>query len=89
MSSQRKANLFGCTSVHKASGGKNASRSVMTVDQFLDLNEIKQYVASHPDSVTRQGGDVYISPELTLRYLHLCGNKRLKKEFRKATKGQA
>ncbi len=89
MSSQRKANLFGCASVHKASGGKKVSRSAMTVDQFLGLDEIKQYVSSNPTAVTRQGDGVYISPELTLRYLHLCGNKRLKKEFRKATKGRA
>lgn len=84
MSNQRKANLFGCSSVHKAPGKKSGAMKALSVEQFLDLDEVKQHVLSHPDSVTRRDGEVFISRDLALRYLHLCGNKRLKKEFRKA-----
>lgn len=84
MSNQCKANIFGCSSVHKAPGKKSGAVNALSVEQFLDLDEVKQHVLSHPDAVTRRDGAVFISRELTLRYLHLCGNKRLKKEFRKA-----
>ncbi len=84
MSNQCKANLFGCSSVHKASSKKTGTVNTLSVEQLLDLDEVKQHVLSHPDAVTRRDGEVFISRELTLRYLRLCGNKRLKKEFRKA-----
>ncbi len=84
MSNQCKANLFGCSSVHKAPGKKSCTVNALSLEQFLDLDEVKLHVLSHPDAVTRRDGEVFISRELTLRYLHLCGNKRLKKGFRKA-----
>jgi len=79
MSNQSKAGIFGSSSTHKIKNATHSDRQVLTPENFLGLDEIKAWVDSHPGSVTVVDGEYFLSRELSLRYLHLCGKKRLKK----------
>lgn len=85
MSSQSKANIFGCASTHRIS---NRQHTELTAEQFLALDETREYIANHPGSYDETEGGIFICEELTLRYLHLTGNKRAKKALRKALAGK-
>lgn len=86
MAAQARGNIFGCSSSHgtQATMGKE---SILSPDAFLELDEIKRYLIEHPEAISVVNGEVYLNEFLTFRYLHLCGNKRLKKAFKKASKG--
>ncbi|WP_241610153.1 hypothetical protein [Rosenbergiella epipactidis] len=83
MPGQSKANIFGCSSKHKIS--MNQPKTNLTPDQFLELKETQDYIKLHPDSVSiGDNGEVFCNDDLSMRYLHLLGNKKVKKALRKA-----
>ena len=79
MSNQSKPGIFGSSSTYKIKNAAHSDKKVLTPEIFLGLDEIKAWVDSHPGSVTVVDGEYFLSRELSLRYLHLCGKKRLKK----------
>ncbi|ENG2550923.1 TPA: hypothetical protein I8190_004549 [Citrobacter freundii] len=84
MGNQSKPGIYGASSTHKV---KKAQRGGFSLSQerFLALKETKDWIDLHPDAVRYIDGECYLSRELSLLYLHLCGNKKIKKEFRKST----
>ncbi|SQK74450.1 hypothetical protein [Tatumella ptyseos] len=82
MGVQSKSHLFGCSSVHRVRS--KTARTDLTPDQFLALKETQDYLKEHPEAVSVDGDDIFASEALCRRYIHLLGNKKLKKAFRKA-----
>ena len=82
MGAQSKGHLFGCSSVHGIRS--HAPKADLTPDQFLALKETQDYLKEHPEAVSVDGDDIFASEALCRRYIHLLGNKKLKKAFRKA-----
>ncbi|MCG7388715.1 hypothetical protein [Pantoea sp. ACRSB] len=86
MAAQNKVTTFGCSSTHRI---KKRSHTSLSAEQFLALDETKKYIADNPDSYSQTNDGIFISPELTLRYLHLTGDKKAKKALRKSLEGNA
>lgn len=86
MVAQNKSAIFGCASTHRISTRHHNS---LTVEEFLELDETREYIANNPGAYQNTAGKVFVCDELVLRYLHLIGNKRAKKSFRKALAGKA
>jgi len=83
MSGQSKANIFGCSSQHKIR--VNQPKIDLTPEQFLELKETQDYIKLHPDSVSiGDNGEIFCNDNLSIRYLRLLGNKKVKKALRKA-----
>ncbi len=82
MGSQSKSHLFGCSSVQRIRA--EGPKADLTPEQFLALKETQDYLQEHPEAVSVDGDDIFASEALCRRYIHLLGNKKLKKAFRKA-----
>ena len=85
MAGQAKPGIFGCSSSHKII---QRTGSVLSPEQFLALEEVKQHIAANPDAISVTETGVFMSDELSMRYLQLSGNKKAKKAFRKARAGK-
>ncbi|HCB1459330.1 TPA: hypothetical protein MYP51_005502 [Citrobacter farmeri] len=86
MGNQSKPGIYGASSTHKV---KKAQRGGFSLSQerFLALKETKDWIDLHPDAVRYIDGECYLSRELSLLYLHLCGNKKIKKRVPKIDDG--
>lgn len=89
MAAQSKPNFFGCTSLHRTSHRNGKEKQALSVEEFLALDEVKTHIEDNPGAVSYENGEAFLSEGLTLHYLHLSGNKKLKKQFKKYFMGGA
>ncbi|MEQ1969379.1 hypothetical protein ABLA30_20885 [Xenorhabdus nematophila] len=92
MGCQNKPHTFGVTSVSRESRVTHNRRQAhkLTPEEFLSLDAVKEYLAICPDSVRRDPGtdEIWLNKTLTMMYLDLCQEKKLKKALLKAMKEQ-
>ncbi|EDV4827181.1 hypothetical protein Y947_004138 [Salmonella enterica] len=84
MGNQSKPHVFGCQSSHRITNRTKKTQGTLSISEFLALDEIKLHRLNHPEAVKIIDGEVYLSEALTILFLHLSGNKKLKKEFKRA-----